>query len=121
MSQFEDLTSLNPTEKIAQFSRQPPASTITQDFKQMLFSKDLSDIAFDVEGTVIRAHKLLVVAGSTYFASMLGSGLIESQLDVIPINDMSVEVARAVFEFCYSDDVCFRILYVVADNSAYLF
>lgn len=62
-----------------------------------------SDINFDVEGTIIPAHKLILKVRTEYFHRMLSSGLRESQSKIIRIYDCSPPVFTDILKFIYTD------------------
>ena len=46
---------------------------ITSDYLGMLYDQELVDTVFDVDGTLIRAHRIILASRSAYFRAMFAS------------------------------------------------
>ena len=66
----------------------------------------LSDVVIDVDGTKFSAHKIVLAAGSSVFLSMFQSnGFIESETNIIKIDDLEPPVVYEMLRFLYSDRI----------------
>jgi protein-L-isoaspartate O-methyltransferase len=77
--------------------------TLLHALDKLVSNSFFSDISFDVEGTVIPAHKLILQVRTEYFHRMFSSGLRESQQSIIRIYDCSPAVFIDVLKFIYTD------------------
>ena len=50
-----------------------PSLHITSDYLGMLYDQELVDTVFDVDGTLIRAHRIILASRSAYFRAMFAS------------------------------------------------
>mmetsp|Transcript_25263 Transcript_25263/g.72852 ORF Transcript_25263/g.72852 Transcript_25263/m.72852 type:complete len:757 (-) Transcript_25263:91-2361(-) len=98
---------------------QVPAESLASDLKRLLVEEVAPDFEVVVQEEVIRAHKLVLVARSRYFAScILTSGMVESQagrLVIPPTSAMTADAFRAFLRFLYAGD---DILGVLAPHTA---
>eukprot|EP00439_Symbiodinium_sp_Y106_P004756 s6860_g1.t1 len=84
---------------------QPPSS-FRRDMLRMLSDPALSDISFSVDGEVVAACRVLIMARSEYFYTMLNSDFIEGkQSGPIPIQDTTKEAFSAMLQYLYTDEV----------------
>ena len=60
------------------------------------------DITLAVEGREIKAHKIVLASCSSYFRSMLLSGMVESRKDHIEIKDVDPNSLDALVNFAYT-------------------
>jgi|LauGreSBDMM110SN_4_FD.fasta_scaffold149393_1 hypothetical protein len=67
----------------------------------------MSDIGVQVN---LRAHKCILVARSPVFAAMFRSGMSEESTRCVTIDDIEVNVMRALLEFIYSDTIDPKLL-----------
>mmetsp|Transcript_12295 Transcript_12295/g.23892 ORF Transcript_12295/g.23892 Transcript_12295/m.23892 type:complete len:561 (-) Transcript_12295:219-1901(-) len=101
-------------------NRDLPNSTLVQDYKSVVNSRDFSDVCFLVENRRIYAHRVIVAARCAHFRAMFSSGMKESHEKEIHIGDTRHDVFLALLHFLYTDcvDVSAEIaieLYVLAD------
>jgi len=80
--------------------------SLIHSLEHLVNNKAFSDIAFDVEGTIIPAHKLILQVRTEYFHRMFSSGLRESQSNIIRIFDCSPSTFIDILKFIYIDS-CF--------------
>jgi len=77
--------------------------TLIHSLESLVNSVLFHDISFDVEGTIIPAHKLILRVRTEYFNSMFSSGLRESQQKIIRIYDCTPQVFIDILKFIYTD------------------
>merc|ERR1711953_453100 len=96
-----------------------PGKTLAEDLKRLLVEGIDTDFEVVIQDEVIRTHKFILAARSTYFAScILTSGMVESQVGrlVIPSNlAMTADAFKAFLRFLYAGD---DILGVLAPHTA---
>eukprot|EP00854_Cymbomonas_tetramitiformis_P000913 gene912-1428_t len=79
-------------------------------YSSFLFSKEYSDIQFQVEGEHIHAHRIVVAAASSVYRQMLsGTGWCEVGKDVISLPDIGADAFRGVLRYCYTGDACSQL------------
>jgi hypothetical protein len=72
--------------------------------KELFVNRPLfSDVAFEVEGKRIHAHKAILVGRCKVLAAMFSGLFVEGSLETIPVGDASVESFLAFLEFLYTD------------------
>ena len=64
-----------------------------------------TDVAFQIDGRSLHAHKFILSARSPVFAAMFLSGMQESQSSVITIEDVELDVMQAVIRYIYCGDL----------------
>jgi len=74
------------------------------EMKKLLFSKENSDIIFDVEGHKIPAHRSLLSVRSNYFHKIFNNEALESQMTTIKIPNIKVDTFKAILEFLYYNE-----------------
>ena len=79
------------------------------------------DVTFVVEGIPVYAHKAILAVRSEHFFNMFSSQMVESYVKEIVIEDIRIDVFKAMMEYFYTDriNVTPEIavhLYVVADR-----
>jgi len=97
-------------------SKLPPrlASTRTNDMAEMLEDPTFADVVFQVEETMISAHKAVLVSRCAYFKAMLTSGFMEGQIcriggvisagaTSIAIGETTVSTFKALLRYIYTD------------------
>merc|ERR1719436_170942 len=96
-----------------------PPETLAEDLKRLLIEEVSPDFEVVVQDEVIRAHRLVLVARSRYFAScILTSGMVEAQagrLVIPPNSSMTADGFRAFLRFLYAGD---DILGLLAPHTA---
>ncbi|BBN19765.1 hypothetical protein MPTK1_8g13450 [Marchantia polymorpha subsp. ruderalis] len=66
------------------------------------------DVAFVVHGCdMIHAHRFILAGKSSVFCRMFDCGMLEKETGLIPIDDASYPVMRAVINYCYTADINF--------------
>jgi hypothetical protein len=68
----------------------------------LLEDQTLSDIAFQVKKETIKAHSIIVAAGSPVFAAMLQQDFIEKQTKTVEIKDIKPEVFKQLLHYLYT-------------------
>ncbi|KAL3699426.1 hypothetical protein R1sor_017448 [Riccia sorocarpa] len=66
------------------------------------------DVTFVVHGCdTILAHRFILAGKSSVFCRMFDCGMLENKTGLIPIDDASYPVMRAVIKYCYTADISF--------------
>ena len=65
----------------------PKCRNVTDDLLRLLASGEYADLTFDVQGQLIRAHRLILVARCEYFKTMLDSQFLEGPHRDRPVSD----------------------------------
>eukprot|EP01137_Pigoraptor_chileana_P033553 Opistho-2@24605 len=73
--------------------------------KSMCASSAYSDIAFDVRGVVIPAHRVILAARCEVFRAMLSANMKESETHRIVVPDIDPRAFRLLLEYIYTDAV----------------
>jgi len=76
--------------------------TLAGDLEGMVNNQQFSDIAFEVEGRTVYAHKFILFARCEYFRRMFTSGYKESTEAVVSISDVPCDVFICVLTFLYT-------------------
>ncbi|XP_044985299.1 BTB/POZ and MATH domain-containing protein 3-like [Hordeum vulgare subsp. vulgare] len=83
-----------------------PPSDLHQHFGDLLENKDAADLAFQVGGEILSAHRCVLAARSSVFkAELLGSIEETSAASPIEIRDMEPDVFNSLLHFIYTDSV----------------
>jgi len=71
----------------------------------LFLKEEGSDVAFEIEGKTLPAHREILIKRSKYFEGLLKSGMTESRQNVIEIPDCEYTVFQEFVRFVYSDEV----------------
>ncbi|CAL5054287.1 unnamed protein product [Urochloa decumbens] len=82
-----------------------PSSDLHLQLGELLRSQKGSDITFVVAGEPVPAHRSVLAARSPVFMAGLFGDMREKASAIVEINDMEVEVFKAVLHFVYTDTV----------------
>ena len=86
--------------------REPSASFITKDIKQVLhMDKTLTDVSVIAGGREVRVHKAILSARSDVFRAMFANNMKESFKNEVRIDDMTDRVLQELVHFMYTDEV----------------
>jgi len=94
----------------------PNVCSFDTEISNLIGNEKFSDIKFGVDGHVIPAHKLVVVAQSEHFRKMFAGSFRESQDNTIKIFDCTPEIFIEVLRFIYTGECeinevnCFGVL-----------
>lgn len=69
---------------------------------KLLEDQTLSDVTFQVQGESIKAHSILVAAGSPVLAAMFEQNFIEKHTRVIKIQDIKAPVFKQLLQYMYT-------------------
>lgn len=94
----------------------PPAAPLTSthkaDLLSMLEDSDLSDVTFDVGGTMVTAHRAILASRSTYFRAMFKGQFKEArcgtggaQADAVCIGEIGASAFVELLRYLYTDDL----------------
>jgi hypothetical protein len=77
---------------------------LADDLKALLSSGDFSDISFDVQGTLVRAHKFVLAARCPYYNALWRQGWQESAQSVLHLGEeLSVASFKHFLKYIYAD------------------
>jgi len=74
-------------------------------FKDGWINDDFSDVQIKCKGEIFYCHKIILAKRSQYFRGMLDSGLQESQMQVINLDYMDVDILKAILKFIYGAEI----------------
>ena len=72
------------------------ASNLAADWSAFLNNPHLSDIAIEVGGQTVHAHRVVLAARCSYFRAMFKSGMRESTSGTIALDDIDCRMARSL-------------------------
>ncbi|KAK4478004.1 hypothetical protein RD792_017269 [Penstemon davidsonii] len=78
-------------------------SDLRQSYKQLLGSREGSDVSFEVEGETFYAHKTILSTMSPVFNAQFFGPLKEESTQCIKIEEMQAPVFKALLHFIYCD------------------
>ncbi|XBH89293.1 hypothetical protein VPH35_081230 [Triticum aestivum] len=82
-----------------------PPSNMHQQLRSLLESKDGADVAFQVDGEMISAHRSVLAARSSVFKAELFGTMREKAGDPIEIDDIEADVFKSLLHFIYTDSL----------------
>lgn len=80
-----------------------PPSNLHQDFREMLNGGEGSDVSFNVDGQLFRAHRCVLAYRSPVFWAELFGPMRENVARCIVIDDMEPPIFEALLHFIYTD------------------
>lgn len=95
----------NRTPLIKTVKHPEPAKNLVQDLQRLYESGRFTDVTFCINGKEFKAHKLLLVSRSPYFAGVFQHDLTERLLDYLEIHDVTPEVFQQVLNFIYTESI----------------
>lgn len=98
----------------------PPAEGLTTEsvssaMKRMRGEGKLLDVTLVAEGSQIRAHKLVLAAPSTYFATQFNGNW--SNNDTISLDDITYQILSIIVDFAYADNFDWANMQVSKDDT----
>ena len=84
------------------FHDQDSAVTVYEQMHELRTQGHFCDVTLSVQGREIKAHKIMLASSSSYFRSMLLSGMVESRKDHIEIRDVDPNALDALVNFAYT-------------------
>jgi len=78
---------------------------LMEDMQQLWESKSLSDVRLVVADQEFRAHRAVLAARSSVFASMFSTDMAEAQSSTVTVADVRPEVFEMLLEFLYTDSL----------------
>ncbi|KAF7063302.1 hypothetical protein CFC21_069829 [Triticum aestivum] len=82
-----------------------PPSNLHLQFGSLLESKDGADVAFQVGGEILLAHRSVLAARSPVFKAELFGAMRERAGDPIEIHDIEADVFKSLLHFIYTDSL----------------
>ncbi|KAJ4745680.1 BTB/POZ and MATH domain-containing protein 2 [Rhynchospora pubera] len=82
-----------------------PPSDIHERLSHLLSSEIGTDVAFEVKGEVLHAHRCILVASSSVFEAELFGPMKEKNMKKIKILDIDASVFKAMIYFIYNDSL----------------
>lgn len=82
-----------------------PAGTLAHQLELLYQGGRFTDITFSINGKEFRAHKLLLVSRSPYFANLFQHDITLRLLDYLELQDVRAEVFEQVLHFVYTDSI----------------
>jgi speckle-type POZ protein len=82
-----------------------PAPSLGLDLASLLQSGMGADVAFEVEGESMAAHKIILQARSPVFRALLTGPMREGQEGSVDVQDVRAPVFRALLYFAYTDSL----------------
>ncbi|CAE8597261.1 unnamed protein product [Polarella glacialis] len=79
--------------------------SLADDFCRLWRSGEMSDVVLKVGRDELQAHRLVLAVRSPVFKQMLAAPMSEKATGIVEIGDMSIEVARLLCEFMYTDTI----------------
>ncbi len=87
---------------------------LADDFKKLFENMNLSDVAFNVRGQQMKAHRIILATRSPVFAAMFQQPTQEKQTGIVDIIDVDPEVFRELLRYIYTNQVPIERMDVVA-------
>ncbi|XP_043471983.1 actin-binding protein IPP-like [Leptopilina heterotoma] len=81
------------------------APKILRNLQAQRLKNQFTDVCLVAGDCVIRAHKLVLAAGSAYFNAMFTSGLVEGQQDSVEIHSVSSKILSMLVDFIYTGNI----------------
>uniref|UniRef100_A0A1B0F951 BTB domain-containing protein n=1 Tax=Glossina morsitans morsitans TaxID=37546 RepID=A0A1B0F951_GLOMM len=78
------------------------ANTYLDGLSKMRVNQKLFDFSLDVDGELIRVHKLALAIASDYFAAMFEADMEERKEETVKLKDVDVVAVKALLEYIYS-------------------
>lgn len=100
---FSELEQINPFNGIDSDPRNSKLPSLSGCFKELLFSKEFSDVTLQIGCEQLNAHRLVLSVRSPVFRAMLMTNMSENDTGIIQIDDVEVEVMRECLVFMYTD------------------
>lgn len=89
-------------------NNQKPKKKLSDDLMKLLENDEFSDVTIIIEDNEIQAHKVVLAARSTVFASLLRSDSSEgnnTNSSTIEINDVKLNVFKELLRYIYTDNI----------------
>ena len=84
---------------------QVPEPTLMKDMISMLENGTFADVVFVLGDTRFKAHKCLLAARCSFFASMFSHQMREAQESIITVQDIAPYTFKKLLEFVYTDKI----------------
>lgn len=75
------------------------------DLEEMLKDENMVDVALSCEEGIIKAHKIILSACSTYFRQIFSKVQLNNQYPIIIIKDMSYQDLKYIVDFIYRGEI----------------
>lgn len=81
------------------------APKVLKNLNAQRLKNQFSDVGLVAGGSVIRAHRSVLAAGSAYFNAMFTGGLVEEQQELVEIHSISAKILSLLIDFIYTGNV----------------
>lgn len=81
------------------------APKVLRNLNTQRLKNQFSDVGLVIGGTIIRAHRSVLAAGSAYFNAMFTGGLVEEQQELVEIHSISEAILSILVDFIYTGNV----------------
>ncbi|XP_071856065.1 actin-binding protein IPP [Bombus fervidus] len=81
------------------------APKVLRNLNTQRLKNQFSDVGLVAGGSIIRAHRSVLAAGSAYFNAMFTGGLVEEQQELVEIHSISANILSLLVDFIYSGNV----------------
>lgn len=78
-----------------------PQNEFTKNFAKIFEDDKFSDVSFVIGDTEIKAHKIILLANSTYFEAMFGHGTVEINATKIHVTGIEPSVFKELLRYIY--------------------
>lgn len=75
------------------------------DLEEMLKDENMVDVSLSCEEGIIKAHKIILSACSTYFRQIFSKVQLNNQYPIIIIKDMSFQDLKYIIDFIYRGEI----------------
>ncbi|XP_015598236.1 actin-binding protein IPP [Cephus cinctus] len=81
------------------------APKVLKNLNAQRLKNQFSDVGLVAGGSIIRAHRSVLAAGSAYFNAMFTGGLVEEQQESVEIRSVSADILSRLVDFIYTGNV----------------
>lgn len=105
----EEKTTLKPKSPTANFNlvslENQERLKVSEHLKDSWTHDNFSDVHIKCGGQTFYCHRMILAKRSQYFSSMLESGMLESEIRIIDLDYMDVEILKAILKFIYGGEI----------------
>ncbi|KAJ1691013.1 hypothetical protein LUZ63_015168 [Rhynchospora breviuscula] len=82
-----------------------PSDSLIEQLGDLLKSKNISDVTFEVDGEIFNAHRVVLAARSPVFMAELFGPMVEGNKKCIKLEGMMAEVFKDLLHYIYTDKI----------------